>query len=153
MTEIYFPYTKEIRIYSPVKTKLYVYTISGYMIEICMNDLEEGLNIICCCNSDIFGPQAMIALANSWIYELIKGQTLQPTDASDFILSFFVQPKRCPKTLFYAALYAMENSSFNWNGKQNHLAEIGVVGMKTQFSGYDGTGEEIFFCTCQNLYW
>ena len=70
MTEIYLLVTKEIRIYSTVKTKLYFYTISGSMIDICMNDLEEGLNIISCCNSDIFGQRAMIALADSWIFEL-----------------------------------------------------------------------------------
>ena len=152
MTEIYLHYTKEIRIYSPVKTKLYVYTISGCTVEICMNDIEEGLNIVCCCNSSVFGPRAMIALADSWIYELKKGQTLQPTDMSDFILSFYIQPKRSPVTLFYAALFNMENSSFNWNSKRNHLAEIGFVGTKTLLSGYDGNGEEIFFCKCQNLY-
>ena len=150
MTEIYFPYTKEIRIYSPVKTKLYVYTIFNNTVDICMNDIEEGLNIVCCCNSRIFGPKATIAITDSWIYELKRGHTLQPSDTSDFVLSFFIQPKHNPTTLFYAALYAMNNSTFNWGGGCDYLKAIGFVGTKTQLSGYDKHGEEIFFCTCQN---
>ena len=153
MTEIHLCHTKEIRIYSPVKTKLYVYTISGYTADICVNEVEEGLNIVCCCNSSIFGSKIVIAMADSWIYEIVRGQTLQPYEMSDFIISYFVQSRKCPKTMFYAALYAMENESFNWSNKRNHLAEIGFIGTKTQLSGYDKHGEEIFFCTCQNLYW
>ena len=152
MSEIYLSHTKEIRIYSPVKTKLYVYTISGNIVDICMNDIEEGLNIVCCCNTGTFGAKIMIAMADSWIYELVKGNTLKPYEMSNFILSYFVQPKRCPKTLFYTALFAMDNDSFAWSGKRNFLAEIGYMATKVVFSGYDKHGEEIFFCTCKNLY-
>ena len=144
MTEIYLYHIKEIRIYSPVKTKMYVYTISGYTADICVNDVEEGLNIVCCCNSSIFGPKIVIAMEDSWIYEIVRGQTLQPYEMSDYIVSYFIQPRRHPKTMFYATLYAMENESFNWSTKRNHLAEIGFIGTKTRLSGYDKHGEEIY---------